>query len=51
MGAHASRIIHRSLRETPPKAVGGKGVWLIAEDGPAQLLTPGFQVSLEKPLG
>lgn len=23
----------------------------IAEDGPAQLLTPGFQVSLEKPLG
>ena len=24
---------------------------VIAEDGPAQLLTPGFQVSLEKPLG
>jgi len=33
MGASASRIIHRSLRETPPKAVGGEGVWLIAEDG------------------
>src|SRR5262249_14061851 len=33
MGAHASRIIHRSLRETPPKAVGGDGVWLFAEDG------------------
>ena len=24
---------------------------VIAEDGPAKLLTPGFQVSLEKPLG
>jgi Xaa-Pro dipeptidase len=24
---------------------------VISEDGPAQLLTPGFQVSLEKPLG
>jgi len=24
---------------------------VIAEDGPAQLLTPRFQVSLEKPLG
>jgi Xaa-Pro dipeptidase len=24
---------------------------VVAEDGPAQLLTPGFQVSLEKPLG
>ena len=28
-----SRVLHRSLRETPPKAVGGDGVWLIAEDG------------------
>ena len=28
-----SRVLHRSLRETPPKAVGGEGVWLIAEDG------------------
>jgi adenosylmethionine-8-amino-7-oxononanoate aminotransferase len=26
-------VLHRSLRETPPKAVGGEGVWLIAEDG------------------
>ena len=26
-------------------------VMAISEDGPAQLLTPGFQVSLEKPLG
>jgi Xaa-Pro aminopeptidase len=26
-------------------------VMVIAEDGPAHLLTPGFQVSLEKPLG
>jgi adenosylmethionine-8-amino-7-oxononanoate aminotransferase len=29
----ASRIIHRSLRETPPVAVGGHGVWLVAADG------------------
>ena len=28
-----SRILHRSLRETPPVAAGGHGVWLIAEDG------------------
>src|SRR3981081_687968 len=33
MGASHSRVLHRSLRETPPKAVGGDGVWLIAEDG------------------
>jgi adenosylmethionine-8-amino-7-oxononanoate aminotransferase len=25
--------MHRSLRQTPPKAIGGEGVWLIAEDG------------------
>jgi adenosylmethionine-8-amino-7-oxononanoate aminotransferase len=31
--AAKSRVLHRSLRETPPKAVGGEGVWLIAEDG------------------
>ena len=24
-----SRVLHRSLRETPPKAVGGEGIWLI----------------------
>jgi len=33
MNARTSRVLHRSLRETPPKAVGGDGVWLIAEDG------------------
>src|SRR6516162_5228410 len=33
MGAGSSRVLHRSLRETPPKAIGGEGVWLIAEDG------------------
>ncbi|MBR0870710.1 aspartate aminotransferase family protein [Bradyrhizobium tropiciagri] len=33
MAAHKSRVMHRSLRETPPKAIGGDGVWLIAEDG------------------
>src|SRR5271156_501020 len=33
MSAPQSRIMHRSLRDTPPKATGGKGVWLIAEDG------------------
>src|SRR5258706_1785990 len=33
MGARHSRVLHRSLREQPPKAVGGDGVWLIAEDG------------------
>jgi adenosylmethionine-8-amino-7-oxononanoate aminotransferase len=33
MAARPSRVLHRSLREQPPKAVGGDGVWLIAEDG------------------
>src|SRR5258708_40236159 len=33
MGARNSRVLHRSLRETPPNAVGGDGVWLIAEGG------------------
>ena len=28
-----SRIVHRSLRETPPVAVAGHGVWLVAADG------------------
>ena len=28
-----SRVLHRSLRETPPKAIGGEGIWLIHEDG------------------
>src|SRR6266545_2661532 len=33
MAARHSRVLHRSLREQPPKAVGGDGVWLIADDG------------------
>src|SRR5260370_32086011 len=33
MGARKSRVLHRSLRETPPKAIGGEGVWLIGEGG------------------
>ena len=28
-----SRVLHRSLRETPPLAVGGHGVWLVDTDG------------------
>jgi adenosylmethionine-8-amino-7-oxononanoate aminotransferase len=33
MATRKSHVMHRSLRETPPKAIGGEGVWLIAEDG------------------
>jgi adenosylmethionine-8-amino-7-oxononanoate aminotransferase len=33
MSARKSRILHRSLRETPPIASRGGGVWLISEDG------------------
>lgn len=33
MSTRTSRVLHRSLRETPPKAIGGKGVYLFAEDG------------------
>jgi adenosylmethionine-8-amino-7-oxononanoate aminotransferase len=33
MSTRPSRVLHRSLRETPPKAIGGEGVYLIAEDG------------------
>jgi adenosylmethionine-8-amino-7-oxononanoate aminotransferase len=33
MSARSSRVLHRSLREAPPNAIGGEGVWLIAEDG------------------
>jgi len=33
MSATKSRVLHRSLRETPPRAIGGEGVWLIGEDG------------------
>ena len=31
--AAKSRVLHRSLRETPPKAIGGEGIWLFREDG------------------
>src|SRR5215469_12947479 len=33
MPARKSRVLHRSLRDTPPLAAGGEGVWLIAADG------------------
>jgi adenosylmethionine-8-amino-7-oxononanoate aminotransferase len=33
MSVSKSRVLHRSLRESPPKAIGGEGVWLIGEDG------------------
>jgi adenosylmethionine-8-amino-7-oxononanoate aminotransferase len=33
MASQKSRVLHRSLRETPPRAIGGDGMWLIAEDG------------------
>ena len=33
MTARKSRVLHRSLRETPPLAIGGEGVWLIGQDG------------------
>src|SRR6201987_5741141 len=32
MTARKPRVRHRSLRETPPLAIGGEGVWLITED-------------------
>ncbi|MBV9561298.1 MAG: aspartate aminotransferase family protein [Bradyrhizobium sp.] len=33
MSVRDSRLLHRSLRETPPIATGGEGIWLIGEDG------------------
>ena len=33
MSTPTTRVMHRNLRATPPKAVGGEGVWLIAENG------------------
>src|SRR3954463_15220029 len=33
MSSSRSRVLHRSLRDTPPRAAGGDGVWLIAQDG------------------
>jgi adenosylmethionine-8-amino-7-oxononanoate aminotransferase len=31
--ARRSRVLHRSLREVPPVAVGGHGAWLVDADG------------------
>ena len=28
-----SRVLHRSLKETPPTAIGGHGVWLVGANG------------------
>jgi adenosylmethionine-8-amino-7-oxononanoate aminotransferase len=33
MTARESRVLHRSLRDTPPLATGGEGVWLIEAGG------------------
>ena len=44
MAANKSRVMHRSLRETPPKAIGGEGVWLIAEDGHRILDSSGGEI-------
>src|SRR5690242_12835744 len=33
MSASKSRVLHRSLRESPPRAIGGEGIWLIGKDG------------------
>ncbi|MEH2493998.1 adenosylmethionine-8-amino-7-oxononanoate aminotransferase [Bradyrhizobium sp. AZCC 1678] len=33
MSVSKSRVLHRSLRDTPPRAIGGEGVWLIGEGG------------------
>jgi adenosylmethionine-8-amino-7-oxononanoate aminotransferase len=33
MTTRKSRVLHRSLRETPPLATGGEGVWLIEQGG------------------
>src|SRR5262249_47526172 len=33
MAGRKSRVLHRSLRDTPPNAIGGEGIWLFAEDG------------------
>ncbi|MCP3372164.1 aspartate aminotransferase family protein [Bradyrhizobium cajani] len=33
MSTRTSRVLHRSLRETPSRAIGGEGVYLFAEDG------------------
>jgi adenosylmethionine-8-amino-7-oxononanoate aminotransferase len=33
MAGQKSRVLHRNLNETPLKAAGGEGIWLIGEDG------------------
>ena len=33
MSTPSTRVMHRSLRATPPKAVSGEGVWLVTESG------------------
>jgi adenosylmethionine-8-amino-7-oxononanoate aminotransferase len=33
MGIPTTRVMHRSFRTTPPKAVSGEGVWLVTESG------------------
>src|SRR4029453_6102939 len=37
MSTPSTRVMHRSLRATPPKAVSGEGVWLVTESGPRVL--------------
>ena len=33
MSTRSSHVLHRSLRQVPPRAIGGEGVYLITEDG------------------
>ena len=33
MSTPSTRVMHRSLRATPPKAVSGEGVWLVTDGG------------------
>ena len=33
MTAIRSRILHRSSRHVPPRAIGGHGAWLVEEGG------------------
>jgi len=33
MAGQKSRVLHRNLNESPPRAAGGEGIWLIGEDG------------------
>ena len=40
MNKGTSRVLHRSLRETPLKAIGGEGIYLFAEDAGASSMHP-----------